>query len=303
MKSSILDIGLYKQWLTDKKSLSESSIDLYVKSMDAFLRSNPDIDDIEIYNRYIIDKSIKKRMGYLYYTFKSFIEFKIEDTKLKREMLSNLLLPPVPEGIKVKRKHLDEDILIEILNNLEKPKHRVIALVQMLTGVRAGDIFKCKRDRIVPEEYKKEPVLRLELTGKRGKDNTVFIYDDIAQTLIVDYICNNFGYDTYYFIELGTMNGRKGNVHSEYRMYKMNYLWYWQDLKQALEKVGINKKDFATHDFRRCYARRVWTKYKDFEVLKNLLNHSSPETTFRYLKQSGLKNIDYHKEMQIQNEN
>jgi integrase len=298
MKSSILDIGLYKQWLETKKNLSESSIDLYVKSIESFLKNNPDIDNIEDYNNVLISKGIKKRMNYLYYVFKSFIDFKIEDTKLKKELISNLINPPIPDNVKVKRKYLEEDMLIEILNNLDKKKHRVIAIIQMLTGVRCGDILKLQREHIVPEEYNGVPVLRLELLGKRQKENTVFVYDEIAQELIVDYICNNFGYNTYYFIELGTMHNREGDTTSEYRMYKMNYMWYWLDLKQALERAGVNKKDFATHDFRRCFARRVWSKYKDFEVLKNMLNHSNSDTTLRYLKQSGLKTIDYHKDMQ-----
>ena len=63
-------------------------------------------------------------------------------------------------------------------------------------------------------------------------------------------------------------------------------------------KLGIDVTAFATHDFRRCYARRVWTRYKDVHVLQELLNHVNPATTMRYLKQSGMQNIDYHKEMQ-----
>jgi integrase len=298
MKADLLDPQLFKIWLEDKKNLSESSVDLYVKTIQKYIERNLDIDVLEDYNNYIIEKAIKKRCQYIYYVLRAFIEFKITETKQKKELIEGLILPETPEDIKVKRRYLDEDILIEILNKLESKKHRVISIVLMLTGVRIGDIMKLKRDNIIPEEYKGKNVLRLQLTGKRKKDNVVHIYDDVGQEIIIDYICNNFGYDTYYFIDLGTMLNRTGNINSEYRLYKMNYLWYWTDLKQALEACGVNKKDFATHDFRRCFARRVWTKYKDFEVLKNLLNHKDPNTTMRYLRQSGLKNIDYHMEMQ-----
>ena len=94
------------------------------------------------------------------------------------------------------------------------------------------------------------------------------------------------------------MKGREGALFSDYKMIRMNYMWYWKDLKQALITNGINKKDFATHDLRRCFARRAWERYKDIHVLKNLLNHSKVETTLRYLEQSGLKNIDYFEDMQ-----
>ena len=78
----------------------------------------------------------------------------------------------------------------------------------------------------------------------------------------------------------------------------MNYQWYWADLKQALHKNKISREEFATHDLRRCFARRAWERYKDIYVLKGLLNHVDPKTTLRYLDQSGLKNIDYLREMQ-----
>jgi len=87
-------------------------------------------------------------------------------------------------------------------------------------------------------------------------------------------------------------------MENEYALKKSNYLRYWKDLKYALNVNGIDKEDFATHDFRRCFARKVWEKEKDVYVLQSLLNHTDPKVTLRYLDQSGLKNIDYHKKMQ-----
>ena len=43
----------------------------------------------------------------------------------------------------------------------------------------------------------------------------------------------------------------------------------------------------------------LWESWKDIQVLQNLLNHAEPTTTMRYLQQSGLKNIDYSREMQL----
>jgi integrase len=132
--------------------------------------------------------------------------------------------------------------------------------------------------------------------GKGSKRNVVFIHDEIIQKLIVDYIIKNVTDTGYYFI-----NQTRIITDFNYRKRKLqisNYKRYYKDLKQAMYKLGISSKDFATHDYRRCYARRVWTKYKDVQVLQELLNHENPATTMRYLKQSGMKNIDYHREMQ-----
>jgi integrase len=71
-----------------------------------------------------------------------------------------------------------------------------------------------------------------------------------------------------------------------------------EDLKLALVSCGHQEKDFGSHDFRRCFSRRAWEKYKDVNVLQNLLMHRDPKTTLRYLKNSGMQNIDLHAEMQ-----
>jgi site-specific recombinase XerD len=92
--------------------------------------------------------------------------------------------------------------------------------------------------------------------------------------------------------------GRKGTISDDYKMYKMNYVWYYADLKQALQSNRVKREDFATHDFRRCFARRAWERWHDVNILQGLLNHARPDTTLLYLQSSGLKNIDYLKEMQ-----
>jgi site-specific recombinase XerD len=82
----------------------------------------------------------------------------------------------------------------------------------------------------------------------------------------------------------------------------MNYTHYWQDLKEAMQSCGVNFNDWATHDMRRAFARRAWSRYKDIHVLQGLLHHANPATTMRYLEQSGLANIDYHYDMQMKEE-
>jgi integrase len=63
--------------------------------------------------------------------------------------------------------------------------------------------------------------------------------------------------------------------------------------------AGVDMRMFATHDFRRCFARRVWEKWKDVNILQSVLNHADPKTTLRYLQQSGLRNVDYFKIIQV----
>ena len=302
MKISIFDLPLFENFLKEKHSLSDSTVFVYVRSVERFLSENPDIENLDAYNNFIIKVSFKKRCPHYYSALKSFIEYKFGESAVKTKLVKGLIRPKERYDIVRERKHLNENQIFDVINQLDSPKHRIIALIQSLTGVRAGDIMRLKRgdnnSGILSELYNNKPVLRLNIIGKRRKRNVIFIHDKIAQELIMEYITNNINFNDYYFIELGKMKNRSGEHNEEHALIRMNYNWYWNDLKQALQTCGVNRQDFATHDFRRCFARRAWEKYKDIHVLQSLLNHADPKVTLRYLEQSGLKNVDYHYEMQ-----
>lgn len=296
-KIKSMDITHFELYLKSQGRFSESTVYTYVRSIIKFWMSDPNIENIDDYNKFLIDHTIKKRSMHYYSAIKRFIEFIIEDRILKNTLLTSLKKPKIYHSKEKETKHFPEEIIWNVINLLE-PKHRVLAVIQNITGVRVGDILMLKRPNIVPEVYEDKPVLRLNLIGKGGKRNTVYIHHDGAQRFVTDYIYYNFNFDDYYFIELGKAKNRPGNINNIFKLRKMNYEKYWHDLKKALQTVGINKNDFATHDFRRCFAREVWIKYKDIHMLQSLLNHSDPKTTMRYLEQDGLKNVDYHKKIQ-----
>lgn len=301
------DEASYKEFL-EKKQLKESSINTYIGVIRTFFieTSNLDIENIDTYNNFLVKYTIKKRCGYYYNIIRSYIDWKFsDDGKKKEELLKGLIKPTKRLDYKVERRYLEEDKLIEVVNNMQEMKHRIVSLVQMLTGVRAGDIMKLKEGSFFMEEYEHKPVLKMTILGKGNRRNVVFIHDEIAQQVIINYFATNVGERGYLFLTDSKYKGHKhltgGEIRDDYKFYKMNYIWYHQDLKQALNKSHIDKTMFATHDFRRCFARRTWEKWKDINVLQSLLNHADPSTSLRYLEQSGLKNIDLQKEIQTGN--
>lgn len=299
MKSHITDIPLFKQWLQEKKFLAESSIYTYTKSLEHFLKSNPDIDKLEPYNDFLIKMTIKKRTTHHFSVLKSYIQFKIDDAALKNRLIEGLVRPKFRSDLAQERAYLSEEELIKVINNIQESKHQMIAVIQTFTGLRAGDIFRLKRQDVIPEVYKDKAVMKLVVLGKGKKRNVVYLHNEVIQDMLMDHLTKFKGFDDYAFLELGKYGGRKGNTESENSIIRMNYLWYWQDVKEALQLCHFDKDTFSTHDFRRCFARRVWTKWKDIHILQNILRHADPKTTMRYLDQSGLQNIDYHKEMQL----
>ena len=295
---SIFDSKLFEQYLIDKKGLMESSVKTYVGVINQFLVEADDLEALDDYNTFLVKYAIKKHSGYYYNILRAFIIWKIQDDTKRKYLLDNLIKPQKRTDFKWDRKYLDEDKIFDILNSLKEPRHRIVALIQTLTGARAGDVLRLKQGSIMHEEYEGKPVLRLNIVGKGNKRNVVYIHDEIAQKVIMNYIANLGELVHNFLFCVPGKFSRLADFGGDYRIYKQNYLWFWADLKQALQSNGVSREDFATHDFRRCFARRVWTKFKDITVLQGLLNHARPDTTIRYLAQSGLRNIDYSRQMQ-----
>ena len=57
-------------------------------------------------------------------------------------------------------------------------------------------------------------------------------------------------------------------------------------LHQLAEKYHLQKRPMHPHAFRAFFARRVYEKTKDLQLLQRLLGHASIKTTMRYLRKS-----------------
>jgi len=293
-----LDLIEFEEYLV-KEQLNTDSIYQYVKNLQRFIITNPDIYNIEDYNNYIIEECINKRKSMVYSVLKKYIQFKITDASTRNKLLEKLIRPKTKKNIKRERRYLNETEIFKVFDHITELKHKVISLILHLTGARIGGVMKLKDDKIVFEVQNNKPVMRLAIIDKGNKRNVPYIYDEVAQKIIMSYLEANPTNTGYYFLNLGNMKGREGTLNDINKLYKMNYQWCWRDIKQAIKAAGYRFEDFAPHDYRRCFARRAYLKFdKDIQVLKNLLNHSYVNTTLRYLENSGLNNMDYYKEMQ-----
>ena len=292
-----LDLIDFEEHLV-KKQLKESSRYQYIKVLQKFLIGKPDIHNIEDYNDFIIKECIYKRKSHVYSILLNYIKFKITDSSNRNKMTEKLIRPKSRKDIKRERIYLKEEEILSIIQNLEKHKHKVIAIIMHLTGIRIGGAMKIKDGNIQLDEEDGKRVMKIIVTDKGGKRNVPYIYDNTAQEIILNYLQMYPPVTEYYFLEYSTY-GNRGQSNNIMNLYNMNYKWFWLDLNQALTAAGVDQDNWAPHDYRRCFARRAYDKFdKDIQVLKNLLNHQNVETTLKYLQQSGLPNRDYYKEMQ-----
>lgn len=299
VKADIMDAQLFRRWLIDVKHIAQSTTYNYYYCLHGFMKTNPDIDDITSYNQFLIDNSIKKRTMMYEYTFKLFLEYKFPGKK-GEEMKKRLYKAKRNKDYKVERRYLEPNDIEEIIVRLKDKKHQLLAMLQHRTGIRIGDALNIRKEAIYEEEYEGKKCLRIVLIGKGGKKNVVFVFDEVLISMLIDYSTFNTGFDGRIFVTLGkSVKTDYGNPENMEMLKKVNYVRYRQDVSDAIVEYNkFHKTEFSTHDFRRCFARRFWNKYKDMQALKGVLNHANIYTTARYLEQSGLANVEYHKEMQ-----
>jgi integrase len=296
MKANILDIALFEAHLKENTTLSDSSIRIYKQALILFTSSNPDILDPTAYNNFIIEHSIKKRSYQYFYAIKEWLKYKF-DANTRNEIFNQLIHPKMPTDVITRRRHLSDDEIMDVINNLESRSHRIVALLQSLTGARAGDVLRLEKSNIQIDDDNGEAVMLLKIKGKGNKWSIKSLFDEVAQKLLLEYIAvSNNTVGDYCFLEASDWKTKQKR--SEYELVAMNYMRYWRALKQSLDISGINRKEFATHDFRRQFARKVWDKYKDVVLLQNIMEHVKPESTLRYLRSSGLQNRDIYKMIQ-----
>ena len=143
VKANIMDLPMFGMYLRERTTLAESSIKVYIDGIKLFLAGNPDIDELEDYNRFLVKMLVKKRGNYYYSMIRHFIKFKVTDTTKKDDILENLI-KPTDRDPKTPRVFLRDEKRIEVINNLADEKHQILALLQYITGSRVGGLLRLK---------------------------------------------------------------------------------------------------------------------------------------------------------------
>lgn len=302
IKAGILDYSMFRQWLIDKKALADGSVDEYCRGVHRFLRGSPDIHSMDSYNEFIIAQCIKNRSYQWFRAVKLYIEFKITDRILKETLLTNLIRPKLQDP-KTSRITLTEEKKMDIINGLKSDVHRMMAIIQNITGIRSVDVLRCRRDHIYDDVINGEKVLRIDVIGKGGKRNPIYIFNPSIIAAIKNFIAEIPEEEQYIFLHDKVRRKRKvfslRDIDSLQYRYKRGYQLYVRDMAMSTMSNGIVPRSWSTHDFRRSYAKTIWNKYKDIDILKRLLCHSNVETTIRYLRNTGLQNVDVMRELQM----
>ena len=299
--TNIMDPSLFKEYLLEK-GLSDSTSSHYVITLRQFLMSDPDVNDVNSYLNFLVKTSVKKRCVANVNCLFHYVRFKINDNKLKNniiERIKNMKIEQQDPDIKKDIKPLTDKELTNVIDNFKMPKHKIMSYIMISTGLRIGDVLRIKPENVFIEDDDRKQILKIITMTKGEKKRTTFIWQPAVIELITEFmITNNFN-SGYLFLQYRTTIKERTIHRTEYELIQYNYQLYHKDLKEAMINTNLDRFRHAPHDFRRQFASKVWKKFKDIVVLKDMMGHQRIETSLKYLRQSGINIKDSLREIQM----
>ncbi len=157
---------------------------------------------------------------------------------------------------------LPEEIM-KLIDGVQNLKHRTILMLLYSTGMRVSEIASL---RIADIDSKS---MRIKIVqGKGCKDRFTILSEQVLLELRAYYII----YRPKEYLFNGYRPGKR------YRVRTIQHL-----MQKALTKVGLENKNFTIHTIRHSFATHLIDNGTDLHTIKELLGHSSLQTTMKYM--------------------
>ena len=165
---------------------------------------------------------------------------------------------------------LPEEIM-KMIDGVANLKHRTILILLYSTGMRISEIANLK---IVDIDSKN---MRIKIVqGKGCKDRFTILSQQVLMELRAYYLI----YKPKEYLFNGFRPGKRYSVRSIQHL-----------MQKALTNVGLQNKHFTIHTIRHSFATHLLDNGTDLHTIKELLGHSSLQTTMKYMHLSS-KRID-----------
>ena len=164
----------------------------------------------------------------------------------------------------------DKDSIQKMKAYLSKnPRDLLLFTIGLNSALRISDILSLKVGQVKSGYV----ILKEQKTNKTKR----FPLNKSVMEVLLPYIAGK-GDEDYLF------ESQKGNKLSRCQAYRI--------IKKASRVCGLSE-EIATHSMRKTFAYKVYEKTKDIALIQQLLNHSSPAISLRYIgiTQNKLDNI------------
>ena len=269
----------FETYLRYEKGRSQATIDTYlfaVKELigDSF-KGNAKVTSInkkhviEYLNKQIVENSAATRNN-RYYGLKCFFDWLEENNNIRKNPIGKIghiknLTNKEPifmteDEIKSYLKEVDLDEKYYAIRN------KAIIYLFLFTGMRKSEILNLNNENI---NFKDKEI---KFVGKGNKERIVPIHPELKKRLVTykKWKENKYKYlkNEAFFISA--------------QRKRLSKTMYNRIVKKYAKKAGI-KKDISPHKLRHSFASLFYKKTKDIETLREILGHSSLETTQIYM--------------------
>lgn len=162
-------------------------------------------------------------------------------------------LPPVMSAQEIKT----------LLDSIKNIKHRTVVMLLYSTGMRLSEIAALKITDIDSKNMRIKVV-----QGKGAKDRFTILSEQVLQELRAYYII----YKPVIYLFNGAGKGRPISHRSIQHL-----------VQKALAQAGLSSKNYTVHTIRHSFATHLVDHGTDLHTVKELLGHSTLQTTMRYM--------------------
>ena len=224
---------------------------------------------------------------------------------LKNECKLNVENIKLPKTEKIKPKYINFEQYQEIQNYIVdkqqkiKTKHKIQNLeidkqiIQLIfnTGLRIHEVLNITIEKFKNAKKDKNNIYQLEIIGTGSKERTIFIPQNVYDSLI-QYISK---YSTSKHTYIFESNRKLGTPLATRTIER-----HFREIAKELDTIhGTNPKDknsyqqlFKTHHLRHTFAIMKLEKGMSINTMQKLLGHSSITTTQIYMKINNDTNLD-----------
>lgn len=156
-----------------------------------------------------------------------------------------------------------------LIDSIKNIKHRTIVMILYSTGMRLSEIAHLKITDIDSKNMRIKVV-----QGKGSKDRFTILSEAVLLELRAYYLI----YKPKEYLFNGSKPGRAMSMRNIQHLVQI-----------SLAKAGLGSKHFTVHTIRHSFATHLVDNGTDLHTVKELLGHSTIQTTMRYLHLSPAK--------------
>jgi integrase len=153
------------------------------------------------------------------------------------------------------------------------PRDYLLFIIGINTAFRVSDLLSLRYRDVMDEKGKLFTHFKLKET-KTGKNNKVVMSKGVQKAL-KDYIKDHYKGNLDDYLFESRKRDKNGNPQP------INRKSAWRIIQEAAEQVGL--KNIGSHSLRKTFAYHAYQSGTDIVLLQDMLNHSSPSVTLRYI--------------------